>query len=78
MREKEISIGIVVKFSSIVTLNKPNRKIEVCMHILLKVKKNCVNIGFGTQRKIPYVVKIIIKNNNIVFKTRDTRNWRCP
>ena len=48
MGEKEISVSIVVKFTSIVAFNKLNGKTEVCTHILLKIKKNSVVVGFST------------------------------
>jgi hypothetical protein len=44
MREKEGAIASVVKFTTIVTLNKSNEKTEVRDNILTKVEKYSVDI----------------------------------
>ena len=44
--KKEISIFKVVKFTTIIALNKSYRKEKVDRDITLKVKKYIVNVGF--------------------------------
>ena len=73
--EKEVPVLKVVKFFAIVTLNKFDWKKEVCGDIFLKVKESGVDIGFVAQRKGPYKMSKIIKNNKVVLKTRDTSMW---
>ena len=78
VRKKESAIASIIKFTSIVTLNKAYGKTKVGENILTKIEKNWVYIGLGSERKGPNIMGIIIKNYKIVFVTRNTRNWRCP
>ena len=77
-RKEDIAITSIIKFSTIVTLNESYWKAEVHKSVLAKIEKNCVSVGFGTKRKSTEVMGIIIKNNEIIFKARDTRDRRCP
>jgi hypothetical protein len=78
MGEKENFIGSIIKFVTIITLNKSHKKTTVHESILLKVCKDCVNIQLGTERKGPNIVQIIINNNKMIFETRNTNYRRCP
>ena len=47
-------------------------------NIALEIKEQWVNIGFVAQRESPDIVGVIIEDNKIVFKTRDTSNRGRP
>ena len=60
MMKEEITVASVVKFFTIVTLQKANGKGEVCINIALKIYKERVNIRFRANGKGPYKVGIVI------------------
>ena len=58
--EEEIAVLKVIKFFTVVTLDESNWEKEVGGYITLKIKKNCVDVGFVAERKSPSKVGEII------------------
>jgi len=78
LREKEGAVLGVIKFTTVITLNKLNWQAKVCDYILSKVEKDCRYFRFSAKRKGPSIVRIIIQDHKIIFITRNTRDWRGP
>jgi hypothetical protein len=47
-------------------------------NISSKILKNSGDVRLGAKRKCPNIVGIILKNNKLVFETKDTRIQGCP
>jgi len=74
LRKKEGAVLSVVKFSTIITLNKSNWQTKVGKNILSKIEKEGMDFRFSTERKSPNIMRVIIQKHKIIFVTRDTRN----
>ena len=69
MLEEKIPIRKIIKFTSIITLNKFNWKKEMSGDISLKAKKKVVNFGFVANGKSPNKMSEIVYYDKIVLKT---------
>ena len=70
--------GEVIKFRTVISLESTNRTTELSGNVREKRDESGGYIGFLTQRKRPYKVRIIIQKDKVVHETRITRNRRCP
>jgi hypothetical protein len=61
MRVKERTGGMAVEFTSIISLESENGKVEVVLHKHMKTSNSCKGIGFVAQGKSPREVAIIIQ-----------------
>jgi hypothetical protein len=68
----------VDELSTIISLYRDNRKVELCVSIGDEVNECVASVGFAAKWKSPHVVRKIIDYNKVVFKTRITRNRRGP
>jgi hypothetical protein len=68
----------VVKLAAVVALNCLDGGGKLRAHIGEKVREDAKSIRFKAQRKSPGVVSAIIKNDQIIFISRHTDNWRGP
>jgi hypothetical protein len=64
---KKIAVGDIIKFAAIISLDRKNGALKLCVDIGEKVSKNLVNLRFATKRKSPGIMRKIIKYNKIVF-----------
>lgn len=71
--EKEGSILVVGKFTSVVALNVFDGEREVCVNVSVKVQKKLRNISFGLKRKCPDIMGKIIQDNKVKLQARNTR-----
>lgn len=74
MGKKEITIACIIKLATIVTLQETNGEGEVSSYVALEIHKETMHIRFGSNRKTPYIMRVVIKHYKIIFETRDTRN----
>ena len=43
-----------------------------------EVRERAESVRFNTKRKSPQIMLAIVKNDQIIFITRHTDDWRCP
>lgn len=67
-----------VDLLAVVGLEGEDGKSELCVHIAEEGADDIMNIRFLPNREHPNVMSICIKQNNIVFEPRMTRNRRRP
>jgi hypothetical protein len=78
VREEERAGQRIIKFSAIVALDSFHGGVKLRTHISEKIRDGGESIGFNTKRKGPSIMRIIVNNNEIIFVTGHTNNWRCP
>jgi hypothetical protein len=71
------SCGGVVELTPIVTLDALNLAIELSADKRKELGDSQKGVRLQTQRKSLRVVPKIIKNDKIIFRTRDANNGRC-
>ena len=74
MGEEEGAGAGVSKLTTIVALKNFDRGAELCGNEGKEIRQSIKSVRFQAQRKCPHVVRAIIKNDQVVFKTRYTRN----
>ena len=70
--------GGVKKFGAIVSLHGHNGKVKLGASIGNKINYGVGRVGFPSKREGPHIVRVVINDNKIIFKTRITKNRRCP
>jgi len=78
LREEEVAGTRVVKLFPVVTLDSLDMGTELGGGMGDEVSERAESVRFKMQRKCPQVVSAIIKNDQIIFVTRNANNWRCP
>ena len=78
MGEKECAGLRIVEFTAVVALDALDGGAKLRANISEKIRKSGKCLGFEAERKSPNVVGAIIKNDQILFVSRQTNNWRCP
>jgi hypothetical protein len=78
VREEERAGRGVVKLAAIVALDGLDGGAKLRAYISKKVRDGSEGVEFKTQRECPSIMRIIINNNEIIFVTGHTNNWRCP
>jgi hypothetical protein len=78
MREEESTGAEVVKLSAVVALYALNRDPELCSDVGKKVRQSGKGVRLESKWECPQVMRKIIKYNQIIFVTSNTRNGRCP
>jgi len=78
LRKEKQAGCIVVKFTTIITLNKLHTTVEVSKNIAMKIAQGIERVGFKSERESPQIVSKIIQTHEIVFRSRDAHNRRCP
>ena len=78
MVEKEVSIGKIVKFFTIVTLDKSNGKAKMSGNVALKIEENSVHIRFVSKWESPNIMSEIIQYDKVIFEARYTQGRGCP
>ena len=43
-----------------------------------EVREHAESVRFNTKRKSPQIMRAIVKNDQIIFITKHTDDWRCP
>lgn len=76
--EEEGAGGGVIKLAGIVILNIANGGGKLSFNIGEKLGQGGKGVGFEAKRESPNIVRAIIKNDKIIFKTRHTENWGGP
>ena len=78
MGEKECTGGRIVEFTTIVTLHTFDGGAKLRGNKREKMRKGGEGVGFQTKGERPQVVRAIIKDSEVIFKTRHTRNRGGP
>ena len=74
--EEEDSGTGVVKLAPVVTLHGFNIGTELCSHIREEVSESVIRVRLETLGKHLQIMRVIIKNNQIILVTRDTSDGR--
>jgi hypothetical protein len=74
VREEESAGGGVSKLTSIIALDAPDGAIKLRGYKGKEVGEGGEGVGLLTQRKSPRVVGAVIKDDQVILVTRDTRN----
>jgi len=67
--------GFIDELSAIVGLKALGNRVKLSLNIGNKVT---IDFGFLAQRKSPAEMSEIIKGDQIIFVTRNAKDWRCP
>jgi hypothetical protein len=78
VREEESVSGGVIKLASIIALDAPDGAAKLRRHKGKEVREGGEGVGLLAQRKSPQVVGAVIKDDQIILVTRDTRNKEGP
>ena len=70
--------GIVNKLSVVISLNNFNGDAELCLDNAAEVGEMTSNLGFLNEGKRPAKMCEIIKNDEVILSTRNTRYRRSP
>jgi hypothetical protein len=78
MSKEELPQGAVVELMPIVALDALNLVTKLSIDKTKELGDSRKGVRIKMQRKCPRVVRKIIKNDKIIFRTRDANNRRCP
>jgi hypothetical protein len=78
IRQEEEAGGRVVKLTPIVALDSFDSPVKLSRHIGKEMRQNSEGVRFKFQGESPLIMSIIIKNGQIILRTRHTNNRRCP
>jgi hypothetical protein len=78
MGEEEHAGTGVIKLATVVALNNLNGGAELSTNIAKKMRQSRKGVRFQFQRERPQKMRAIIKNDQIIFKARDTNDGRRP
>jgi hypothetical protein len=70
--------GIVYELSAVIGLDGVYGEAEMCGDIVVKISDVGCNLRFADERKSPTIVGKIIKQNEVILRTRNTCNRGCP
>ena len=70
--------NIINKLGAVISLNSFNGKAELCLDNAAEVGEMTSNLGFLNEGKRPAKMCEIIKNDEVILGTRNTRYRRCP
>lgn len=76
--EEEGAGGGVIKLAAIVTLDIANGGGKLSFNIGEKLGQGGKGVGFEAKLESPNIVRAIIKNDKIIFETRNANDRRCP
>jgi hypothetical protein len=68
----------VDKLGAIIGLERNHGKVKLSTCIGDEVNEDISGIGFAPKRKSPHKMGEVVNDDKIIFKTRITRNRRCP
>lgn len=68
----------VVELTSVVRLKRQDRPSELRLNECMEGEERGHDVGLATQWECPYVVRVVIKYNEIVLKTRTAQHRRSP
>lgn len=68
----------VVELASVVRLKRQDRPSELRLNECMEGEERGHDVGLATQWERPYVVRVVIKYNEIVLKTRTAQHRRSP
>jgi hypothetical protein len=68
----------VIKLAAIVALEGLHRGVDLCRGVGNEGRESVESVRFNTKRKSPQIMCAIIKNDQTIFITRYTDDWRCP
>jgi hypothetical protein len=75
---EECTRGGIVELTTIVALDDFDGAVKLCGDIREQNLTKWKRYRFNTQRKSPYKMGVIIKDNKIIFITRYANNWIDP
>jgi hypothetical protein len=78
LSEEELTGARVVKFPPVVALNSLDAGTKLGGGVGDEISKRAESVRFESQRKRPQVMSAIIKNDQVIFITRNADNWRGP
>jgi hypothetical protein len=78
VRGKKGADGGVVEFFPVISLESVYGAAELGGHVGVEGGKGGGDVGLFAEGKSPHKVRVVIKNNKIIEKTRITSNWRGP
>jgi len=78
LAEKVGTSAGVIKLAPVVALDGLHRGAELSRGVGNDVCERAESVRFNTKKKSPQIMRAIIKNDQIVFITRHTDDWRCP
>jgi hypothetical protein len=77
MSKEELAWGGVVELMPIIVLDALNLAVELSVDKRKELGDSRKSDRLQTQRKSPRIVQKIIKNDKIIFRSRDANNRRC-
>jgi hypothetical protein len=78
MAGEEGSSSQINKLSPVVSLNGFRCGAKLCLSAGNELNNVAVHLRFLSKRKRPPIMRKIIQQNKIVFKSRDAEYGRCP
>jgi hypothetical protein len=78
LSEEELPGARVVELEPVVTLDNLDACAELSGGVGDEVSERVECVRFEAQRKSPQIMSAIIKNDQIIFITRNADNWRGP
>jgi hypothetical protein len=78
LSEEELPGARVVELAPVVALDSLDACAELGGGVGDKVSERVEGVRFEAQRKSPQIMSAIIKNDQIIFITRNADNWRGP
>jgi hypothetical protein len=70
--------GMIDELGVVISLNRFDGKAELCLDNAAEVGEMTSNLGFLNEGKRPAKMCKIIKNDEVILGTRNTRYKRCP
>jgi hypothetical protein len=78
LAEEEGTNARVIKLAPVVALDGLHSGAELSRGVGNEGRERAESVRFNTKRKSPQIMCAIIKNDQIIFITRYTDDWRCP
>jgi hypothetical protein len=78
LSEEKVTGTRVVEFFPIVALDRLDTCVKLSGDMGDELSQRAESVRFESQRKCPQVMSAVIKNNQIIFITRNTDNWGSP
>ena len=75
LSEEKVTSTRVVEFFPIVALDRLDMCVKLSGDMDDELSQRAESVRFESQRKYPQVMSAVIKNNQIIFITRNIDNW---
>jgi hypothetical protein len=78
MRKKEVAGQRVTKFPLVITLDGPDGASKLSGNPTEEVRERRECIRLQAQEKSPQKIRVIVKNDQVLFIARNAQNRGCP